>query len=49
MEEKAKKYVESVGIAVERRYGVMGVLVDRSVEHHEQVVVGMFQAVAIEC
>lgn len=40
--------MKRVGVAVEGRNRVMGMLVDRAVEHDEKVVIGMFLAIALE-
>lgn len=40
--------MERVGVAVEGRNRVMGMLVDRAVEHDEEVVMGMLLTIALE-
>ena len=40
--------MECIGVAVEGRNGVMGMLEDRAVEHYEYVVVGVLLHVALE-
>ena len=40
--------MERVGVAVEGRNRVMGMLVDRAVEHDEEVVIGMLLTIALE-
>ena len=40
--------MKRVGVAVEGRNRVMGMLVDRAVEHDEEVVMGMLLTIALE-
>lgn len=40
--------MKRVGVAVEGRNRVMGMLVDRAVEHDEDVVIGMLLTIALE-